>query len=60
MIGNMKNEIKISARFCPISHFELNEKRSQAELKNLQLKLWLEPARLGLITTKEEIFIRKI
>ena len=30
--------------------FELMGKRPQAELKILQLELWLEPARLGLIT----------
>ena len=42
--------MKISARFRPIFDFELKGKRSRAELKILQLELWLEPARLGLIT----------
>ena len=32
--------------------FKLKEKRPQAEPKILQLDLWLEPARLGLITSK--------
>ena len=45
------NEIKISARFWPIFGFELSEKRSRAELKILQLELWLEPARIGLLTS---------
>ena len=53
---NHKNKIKISARFWPIFDFELNEKRSRAEPKNLQLELWLEPARLGLITRKYATF----
>ena len=30
---------------------EVKKVTSRAELKNLQLELWLEPARLGLITT---------
>ena len=30
---------------------EVKKVTSRAELKNLQLKLWLEPARLGLITS---------
>ena len=47
------NEIKISARFWPIFCFELSEKRSRAELKILQLELWLEPARLRLITSDQ-------
>ena len=49
---NHKNKIKISARFWPIFDFELNEKKvtSQAELRILQLELWLEPTRLGFIT----------
>ena len=51
-ISNHKNKIEISARFRLIFDFELNGKRSRAELKILQLELWLEPARLGLITTK--------
>ena len=46
---NHKNKIKISARFWPIFDFELNEKRARAELKFLQLELWLEPAWLGFI-----------
>ena len=50
-INNHKNKIEISAH-RPIFDFELNGKKvsSQAELKILQLELWLEPARLGLIT----------
>ena len=43
-------KIKILARFGPIFDFELKGKRSRAEPKILQLELWLEPARLGLIT----------
>ena len=31
---------------------EVKKVTSRAELKNLQLELWLEPARLGLITSK--------
>ena len=34
---------------------EVKKVTSQAELKNLQLELWLEPARLGLITSKHGI-----
>ena len=45
-----KIKIKILARFGPIFDFKLKGKRSRAEPKILQLKLWLEPARLGLIT----------
>ena len=53
---NFKNQIKIKilARFRPIFDFELKGKGhepSLVELKILQLWLWLEPARLGLITT---------
>ena len=46
-----KKEIEISDCFQPIFDFELKEKRSGAEPKILQLKLWLEPARLELITS---------
>ena len=31
---------------------EVKKVTSQAELKILELELWLEPARLGLITTR--------
>ena len=50
-----KNQIKISARFSQFSISSLREKGhepSRAELKILQLELWLEPAQLGLITSK--------
>ena len=52
---NKKNlkRIKISARFGRFSISSWRQKGhepSQAELKILQLELWLEPARLGLIT----------
>ena len=47
-----KNFGSFLARFQPIFNFELKGKRSRAEpMKILQLELWLEPARLGLITT---------
>ena len=51
-----KIKMKISAHFRPIFDFELRGKRlraepSRAELKILQLEPWLEPARLGLITS---------
>ena len=46
---NLK-KIKISARFRPIFDFEGKKVTSRAELKILQLELWLEPARLRLIT----------
>ena len=39
--------------------FELKEKRSRAEPKILQLELWLEPARLGLITTACSLWYEK-
>jgi hypothetical protein len=50
----------MSARFLPIFDFELMGKRSRAEPSrksfssssgSSQLELWLEPARLGLITS---------
>ena len=47
--------IRVPARFLPFFNFELRGKggeSSRAELKILLIKLWLEPARLGLITTK--------
>ena len=49
--------MKILVCFQPIFNFELKGKRSRAEpsraeLKILQLELRLEPARLGLITSK--------
>ena len=50
-------KMKISARFRPIFDFELNGKRSRAELKIFQLELWLEPAWLGLITSVQYILI---
>ena len=45
--------IKISARFSVNFQFRAEVKKvtSRAELKILQLELWLKPARLGLITT---------
>ena len=43
------------ARFRPISDFELKGKRARAELKILEIELWLEPARLGLITRSASI-----
>ena len=47
-------EIKISARFAQFlisSWREKGHEPRRAELKILQLEFWLEPARLGLITT---------
>ena len=43
---------EISARFSVNFRFQAEVKKvtSRAELKILQLELWLEPARLGLIT----------
>ena len=45
-------ELKFQLVFQSIFNPELKSKRSRAELKILQLELWLEPARLGLITTE--------
>ena len=52
--NQIKNKIKISAHFRQVFDIELKGKKvtSQAELKILQLKLWLEPAWLGLITIR--------
>ena len=50
MKNNKKLKIEISARFWSIFNSELKLKRSRAEPKILQLELWLEPARLRLIT----------
>ena len=56
MIYEKKNyvKIKISARFSQFlisSWVEKGHKLSRAEI--FQLKLWLKPARLGLITTTQ-------
>ena len=44
------------AHFRPIFDFELKGKKSRAEPKILKLKLWLEPARLGLITRLVKLY----
>ena len=36
-----------------IFYIRAGHKRSRAELKIVQLELWLEPARLGLITNNQ-------
>ena len=41
---------RIFGQFFISSWSEKGHEPSRAELKNLQLELWLEPARLGLIT----------
>ena len=49
----MKKNLNLNQNFSsfrPIFDFELSGKRSRAEPKIFQLELWLEPARLGLIT----------
>ena len=49
-----QKNLTISARFRPIFDFELigkGQEPCRAELKIPQLELWLEPVRLGLITT---------
>ena len=58
-----KNIVKKCGFFIFEPRFLINELRekghepSRAELKNLQLELWLEPARLGLITTNYGLFL---
>ena len=42
----------VFGQFLISSWGEKGHEPSQAELKKLQLELWLEPARLGLITTR--------
>ena len=54
MKKKVKKKIKKNKNFGsfrPIFDFELKRKRPLAELKIFQLELWLEPARLGLITS---------
>ena len=50
-MGSTKNQIL--ARFLPNFWLQVEVKKvtSQAKLKVLQLELWFEPARLGLITS---------
>ena len=45
------NQNQNFSSFRPILDFELSGKRSRAKPKIFQLELWLEPARLGLITS---------
>ena len=55
MIFQLKIEFQlVSGQFSISSWSEKGHKLSWAELKILQLELWLEPARLGLITTKQQ------
>ena len=57
-----KNQNQNFGLFSAHFRFQAEGKKvtSQAELKNLQLELWLEPARLGLITTIYQLWMDQI